>query len=263
MSDSCQRKAEAPPESWASGAGCIVALSSDNGQTWRIKRLPVELPHEADRRHGTLGYATARQAPNGVIYVLETMTHPCLHYEFNEAWILSAAGDLAPENSGGVVQQYRESFTSGAVRATWSARICPNGRYLLEGVETSYYESGQKEHEAGYRSGLKTGTETFWGLDGNKVWSWTHETKGNRGKWVHYWNNGAKRIESEWNTHPKARDLGRRFFGLVADGPAYHWNRNGSPAHGYSFTNGSYAGTLPMPEPQLAGKPGKTQGVER
>jgi hypothetical protein len=185
------------------------------------------------------------------------MTHPCLHYEFNEAWVLSDAGDLAPENRGGVVQRYRESYASGAVRATWSARICPNGRYLLEGVETSYYESGQKEHEASYRSGLKTGTETFWGPDGNKVWSWTHETEGNRGKWVHYWNNGAKRIESEWNTHPKARDLERRFLGLVADGPAYHWNQDGSPAHAYRFANGAYVGTLPLPEPQPAAKPGK------
>ena len=179
----------------------------DNGQTWRIKRLPVELPHEADHKHGTLGYATVRQAPNGVIHVLATMTHPCLHYEFNEAWVLSEAGDLAPESSGGVVRRYRENYASGAPRATWSARICPNGRYLLEGNETSYYENGQKEHEATYQSGRKTGTETFWGPDGSKVWSWTHEPERNRSKWVHYWNNGAKRIESEWNTRPKARDL--------------------------------------------------------
>ncbi len=260
-SDSCRRRAEAPPKGWIYGTGCIVAISRDNGQTWRIKRLPVELPHETDRKHGTLGYATVRQAPNGVIHLLTTMTHPCLHYEFNEAWVSSDAGDAAPESSGGTVRQYREDYANGTVRATWSARICPNGRYLLEGNETSYYENGQKEHEATYRSGRKTGTETFWGPDGGKVWSWTRDVEHNRSKWVHYWNGGAKRIESEWDTRPKARDLDRRFLGLVADGPTYHWNPDGTLAHAYSFTNGIYAGTLPVPESRLSARAGKREGT--
>jgi hypothetical protein len=263
VSDSCQRNAETPPKGWNYGAGCIVAISSDNGQTWRIKRLPVELPHEADHKHGTLGYATVRQAPNGVIHLLTTMTHPCLHYEFNEAWILSDSGDLKAENSGGTVRQYRENFPSGAPRATWSARICANGRYLLEGTETSYYEGGQKEHEATYQSGRKTGTETYWASDGRKVWSWTCDPTRNQARWTHYWNNGAKRIESRWNTRPKARDLDRPFSGLVADGPAYHWNQDGSPAHAYSFTNGAYAGTLPLPKPQLSAQLHPTEGPAR
>jgi hypothetical protein len=250
VTDSCQRKANAPPTGWAYGAGCVVAISRDNGGTWRIKRLPVELPHEADHKHGTLGYATVRQAPNGVIHVLATMTHPCLHYEFNEAWVLSDAGDGVPESRGGAVRSYRESYAHGAVRATWSARICPNGRYLLEGKTTSYYEDGRKEHEVTYRNGRKTGAETFWGPDGTKVWSWIHDLENNRSKWVYWWNNGTKRIESEWNTQPKARDLDRRFFGLVADGPAYHWNRDGSPAYACEFTNGDFAGARPLPAPQ-------------
>ncbi len=260
-SDSCLRNAEAPPKGWSYGAGCVVAISRDNGQTWRIKRLPVELPHEFDHRHGTLGYATVRQAPNGVIHLLTTMTHPCLHYEFNEAWVLSEAGDLAPESSGGAVREFRENYASGAPRAIWSARICPSGRYLLEGTETSYYENGRKEHEVTYRSGRKAGAETFWGPDGRKVWSWTHEPERNRSKWVHYWHSGARRVEAEWNTRPAARDLDRRFFGLVADGPAYHWNPDGTAAHAYSFTNGSLAGTLPLPESRPSAKPGKARGT--
>jgi hypothetical protein len=263
VSDSYQRKAEAPPKGWNYGAGCIVAVSSDNGQTWRIKLLPVELPHETDRNHGTLGYATLRQAPNGVIHLLATMTHPCLHYEFNEAWVLSEAGDLTPESSGGAVRQYREGYPSGAPRATWSARICPNGRYLLEGTETSFYESGQKQHEATYTSGQKTGTETYWAADGHKVWSWTFDGSNDHALWTHYWNSGAKRIESAWNTHPKARDLEKRFSGLVADGAAYHWNRDGSPAYAYSFTNGAYAGALPLPERQLSATLHGTEGAAR
>jgi hypothetical protein len=229
-------------------------MSTNNGATWRIKRLPIELPHEADRKFGTLGYATLRQAPSGVIHLLATMTHPCLHYEFNEAWVWSEAGDVAPENRGGAVRSYQESHANGAVRATWGARICPNGRYLLEGTATSYYDSGRKEYEVTYRNGQKTGTETFWAPDGTRLWSWTHDLEKHRSKWMHWWSNGIKRIESEWNRWPKARDLDRRFSGLVADGPAYHWNRDGSPAYAYGFTNGGFSGTRPLPAPQeLAG----------
>jgi hypothetical protein len=250
VSDSYNRKSGKSPDGWTYGQGCFVAISKDNGNTWRIKRLPVELPHEADRKNGTVGYATVRQAPNGVIHVLATMTQPCLHYEFNEAWVYSDAGDIAPENSGGAIRSYRENYPSGVARAVWSARICPNKRYLLSGTETTYYENGRKEHEVTYVSGRKTGQETFWVPDGTKLWGWTHHPESNTSTWIHYWDNGRKRIESTWNTKPQARDLNRSFFGLVANGPAYHWSRDGSSSRAYSFTNGWLAGSLPLPVPQ-------------
>jgi hypothetical protein len=247
VSDSYNRKTGKSPEGWSYGQGCIVAISKNNGKTWRIKRLPVELPHEKDRKNGTLGYVTVRQAPNNVIHVLATKTYPCLHYEFNEAWIFSDVGDVLPETTGGRIQKYAEKYPNGARRVTWGARICPNGRYLLEGPETTYYENGHKEHEVTYLSGRKTGEETYWAPDGTKLWTWTHDPKHNVSKWVHFWNNGRKRIESNWNTKPSARDLDRSFFGLVANGPVYHWNPDGSPAATYSFTNGCLAGSLPLP----------------
>src|SRR5262249_51953614 len=37
VSDSCTRKMETSPKGWAYGEGCIVAISADNGSTWRIK----------------------------------------------------------------------------------------------------------------------------------------------------------------------------------------------------------------------------------
>ena len=263
VSDSCKRKAESAPQGWAYGEGCVVAVSADNGNTWRIKRLPVELPHESDHQHGTLGYVTARQAPNGVIHVLATMTHPCLHYELNEAWVMSNKGDLPPETQGGTIRKYRENYPGGTLRARWSARVCPNGRYLLEGLETTYYENGRKEHEVTYSRGRKAGEETFWGLDETKLWSWTHQPESNSSVWVHYWNNGRKRIESNWNTRPQARDSARTFCGLVANGAAYHWNRDGSAARAYSFTNGSYSGTLAMPVSQLSKTWTGAGGLER
>jgi hypothetical protein len=249
--DSYNRKDGAAPAGWKYGAGCVVAVSTNNGAQWRIKRLPVELPHEADQKHGTLGYATVREAPNGVIHLLATMTHPCVHYEFNEAWVFSDAGDIQCESSGGVVRTFTEQYPNGKTRLTWSARICPNGRYLLEGTETAFYESGKKEHEAMYSSGRKTGTETYWTPEGVKLWSWKHDLENHRSTWVHYWSNGRKRVESTWTTYSQARDVGRNFFGLVANGPAYHWSRDGTPARAFSFTNGVLQGPLNLQAAQL------------
>jgi hypothetical protein len=251
VGDSQLKGTTTPPAGWTNGVGAYVAISADNGGTWHIKALPVTLPHEGDRLVGTLGYATVRQAPNGVIHVLTTMTHPCVHYEFNEAWIYSNDGDVPPETAGGTVQSFSEHHPGGGLRATWSARVTPNGRYLLDGLETTFHENGHKEYEATWVSGRRTGTETFWSQDGRKVWSWTHDPGNNTSTWDHYWNNGRKRVESTWNTHPVARDLPtRNFRGRVAHGPAYHWNADGTGRAGFSFSNGTLVGTLPVPPPQ-------------
>ena len=217
-----------PPAGWKFGNGCFVALSANNGASWRIKPLPVQLPNHERGANGTLGYVTARQAPNGVIHILTTETQPCLHYELNEAWIMSDAGDLAPESTGGVTKKFSERFLNGKVRAQWTARICPGGRYLLDGKETDFYENGAKQYEVTYVSGRKSGEETFWSPGGNKLWSWSHDLKHDRSIWTQFWPNGQKRVESTWNTRPEARDLKRSFFGLVADGPAHQWNQDGT-----------------------------------
>ncbi len=227
-----------PPAGWKFGNDAFVALSTNNGASWHIKTLPVQLPNFQRGTNGTLGYVTARQAPNGVIHVLTTETQPCLHYELNEAWILSDVGDIAPETSGGVVKTFSENYPNGKSRSQWSARICPSGRYLLDGAETDYYASGAKQHEVTYASGRKTGEETFWSPDGKKLWSWSHDLKSHMAVWLQYWPNGRKKRESTWNTHPAARDLKRNFFGLVADGPVKQWNEDGLLKFSGNFADG-------------------------
>ena len=239
VTDSYSRKTGNSPEGWALGEGCFVAISKDDGRTWHFKRLPVELPHEKDRKFGTLGYSTVRQAPNGLLHVLATMTHPCLHYEFNEAWVYSDAGDLAPEGSGGKAQRFREDYPNGKPRVKWTARICFSGRYLLDGKETSYYANGRKEHEVTYTEGRKTGSETFWAEGGTKLWSWKHNPNKNTSTWTHFLPNGRKRVESTWNTSPQARDLARNFCGFVAHGPVKHLDERGRLVREYKFTNGA------------------------
>ncbi|TAK98433.1 MAG: hypothetical protein EPO07_12040, partial [Verrucomicrobia bacterium] len=239
---------KAAPADWKFGDNCFVAISTNNGASWHIKPLPVQLPGHQRTNHPTLGYVTAKQAPNGVIHILTTVTQPCLNYELNEAWIWSEAGDLAPENSGGTIKKFSENYPNGKPRSKWNARICPNGRYLLDGKETDYYESGAKQREVTYASGRKTGEETFWSPDGKKVWTWNHYLKNDTATWTQFWPNGKKKSESLWNTHPEARDLKRHFFGLVADGPARQWDQGGKLMRVCHFQNGILVGETPPGE---------------
>ncbi|HEY1790165.1 MAG TPA: exo-alpha-sialidase [Verrucomicrobiae bacterium] len=239
VSDAYLNKAQRPPpDSWHFGDGAFVAISTNNGTSWRVKTLPVQLPNHGRGTQGTLGYVTVRQGPNGVIHILTTETEPCLHYEMNEAWIFSDAGDIQPENSGGVVKVFSENYPDGKTRSKWSARICPNGRYLLDGKEIDFYANGAKEHEVAYKNGRKTGAESFWAPDGKRLWEWQHNLKKDRSVWTQYWPNGNKRFQSTWNTKPEARDLKRSFFGYVAEGPASQWNEDGSMEVSGTFSNG-------------------------
>ena len=245
VSDAYLNKANRPPPAgWKSGDGCFVAISTNNGTSWHIKPLPVQLPNHDRGTNGTLGYVTARQAPNGVIHVLTTETQPCLQYELNEAWIFSDAGDVAPENSGGLVKEYSETYPDGRIRSQWSARICPHGRYLLDGPETDFYDNGVKQHEVVYANGRKTGPEVFYSTAGNVLWSWQHDMKNNRAVWTQFWPDGQPKVRSTWLTNPRARDLNRSFFGLVADGSTWLFDSNGAPARKIIFTNGVLLGEV-------------------
>jgi hypothetical protein len=208
--------------------GCFAAISDDEGKTWHVKTLPRTLPHEgrvinAKRRwtnakhdDGTVGYVTVTQTPNGIIHLLTTMNHPCLHFEFNEAWLYSDAGGDLPADPGdsGRVKTYKEKSPFGNSKATWSAKICDDGRYLLHGTEAWYYKDGQKQYEVAYKNGRKVGTETYWTPDGLKRWSWRHYTDGSS-IWTHFWPNGRKKSMSTW-VHGKC------------EWTATRWDRNGN-----------------------------------
>src|SRR5439155_13746533 len=72
------------------GAGAFVALSDDDGETWKTRQLPNIV---------TVGYTTATQAPNGVIYIVTSKNQPAVHIELNEAWVLEG-GTEASEGFG-------------------------------------------------------------------------------------------------------------------------------------------------------------------
>lgn len=228
----------APPASWKKSHDAFIAISKDNGKTWRVKTLPVGLPQDGRPQYISLGYSTVRQAPNGIIHILATKDYPGIHYELNEAWIWSDEGVVKPEQGGGMVRNYKETYEDGSLKSRWSARTCPNGRYLLHGQQTDYYPNGRIQHLVNYVNGRKSGEEIFWDELGRKVWSWNRDLKTNRGTWTHYWENGNKKIVSEWDIYPQMRDRDYRFFGYVADGDACHYDKKGKLTNTYHFDHG-------------------------
>lgn len=219
--------------------GAFVALSDDEGRTWRIKDLPGTLPHEAwalkrpgwSRSYhgeGTLGYAVAAQAPNGVIHLISSMNHPSQHWEMNEAWILSDTAEAtpAPSLNGGLVSG-RQNYSDGKLQASWVGRRDALGRYVLDGVESWYDPSGRKRYEVTWSRGRKIGVETLWDGEGRKVWEWRREPDGTA-VWTQYWSTGQKKRESRWRNG-------------VATGEASAWDASGRLSARYGFRDGEVA----------------------
>ncbi len=220
--------------------GAYIALSEDDGETWHIKKLPGAQQHENPERAKslggeTIGYSVARQAPNGVIHLITSMNNPCLHFEMNEAWILDddeSDEPLSDEQfmaqkftTAGEKKEYRESYPNGNVKLTWSAVITDDGRYLLDGAESWYYENGDKKYEAEYYKGVKINQETYWSKNGIKKWSRDYNENASV-VWTTYWNNGKKRTQSTWvNMH--------------AEGKAVMWDINGEVVNEVVFEKGT------------------------
>ena len=121
----------------------------------------------------------AAQAPNEVIHLISSMNHPSLHWEMNEAWILSDSTSETPVGSGSAADvRETEKWPDGRVPATWSGKRDASGRYVLDGAETWYAENDARLYAVTWRDGVKTGTETWWRRDGKKIFEWEHGADG-------------------------------------------------------------------------------------
>jgi antitoxin component YwqK of YwqJK toxin-antitoxin module len=158
------------------------------------------------------------------------MNRPCLHFEFNEAWMQdkdAGTGDSDAQlmkstaSTIGKVETYEDKYPGGKVKATWSAGIGDDGRYLLHGRDTWYHENGQKMYQVEYKLGVKMGTETCYRLDGSKQWQRLHKEDGTV-VWTQWWENGGKKSESTWKNSR-------------ATGPATAWDREGQVLHEREF----------------------------
>ncbi len=169
-----------------------------------------------------------------MIHLITTMNRPCLHFELNEAWILDtdsvqeqfSDAELMKNTSSSFVKihEYEEKYPNGHTKIKFSGGVADNGRFLLDGSETWYYENGTIQREANYKLGRKVGTETYWDTDGIKLWQWQHKDDGSS-LWTRYWPNGKNRTESTWNN-------------FKCEGTATVWDRNGLVISRTVFVNG-------------------------
>ena len=209
--------------------GSYMGLSDDDGRTWRIKKLPGAQPHERPELHkepSTLGYTAARQAPNGIVHLVTTMNTPCLHFEFNEAWILSHAPtlDLMKSRASQIrkVETFTQKFADGQIQFRWSGGVANDGRFLKHGEEKWYHPNGKLHYEATFHLGRKTGSEKLYRPDGTVVCHWQHNSDGTS-IWTQFRQDGKS--ESTWR-------------GSIAHGKARTWDRAGRIVSEVNFVEG-------------------------
>lgn len=168
--------------------GAYVALSDDDGKTWKMKRLPENIL--------TVGYVTATQGPDGTIHVVTSKNTVNYEIELNEAWVLSdsESASVAP-SSIAQVEQHKETLPDGS-RVSWSSGRGDDGGVLLEGAETFTYANGKPEWTMKFHLGQKVGDEVFYRVDGSKEWEKSYS--GDGWIWRRFDGSGAVIAESKW-----------------------------------------------------------------
>ncbi len=169
-------------------AGAYVALSSDDGRTWTMKRLPS---------FTTVGYVTSCQGPDGLIHLVTSKNHPNYEIVLNEAWVLDAnAGPSGDPTSISAVHRHREFWPGHKLRAEWSSGQANDGEFLLDGPETFYFPDGRVQWSAHFHLGQKTGAETFFRSNGSKIWE--KDWNGNHWTWRIFDASGHLTAVSRW-----------------------------------------------------------------
>jgi hypothetical protein len=218
--------------------GAFVALSEDEGKTWHVKALeeatrhehaaePEEMQEYTSPWHtwNTLGYSVAAQGPNGLIHLITSMTHPNMHYEMNEAWILSdAQAVVLPAFTISEVQSFERFHENGQLAASWQMALSADGRVALHGRAQYFFEDGNPEYEVNYELGRKTGTEVLWSAGGHKRWVKEYCADGSM-HWTRYWPDGKKKHESTWK-------------GKFCEGTARNWLPDGREDRPVEFRHG-------------------------
>jgi formylglycine-generating enzyme required for sulfatase activity/antitoxin component YwqK of YwqJK toxin-antitoxin module len=232
------RMVSSPPPDDIKERGSYVALSADEGETWKIKRLAMATPHcgwrgvvsktgKPQHGYGTLGYCDAVQTPDGLIHLMTSKGTPSMEFTVNEAWILSDLTNetgQATEPAGKKVIAETEKWPNGKTKISWSWFKAKNGLPVLQGKETWYYENGKKQYAVTRQNGKKLGRETCFRPDGSKQWVRNHQKDGSM-VWTSYWPNGKKKSESHWQ-------------GAWAQGLTTDWGPNGRVVQQITFKDG-------------------------
>ncbi len=170
--------------------GAFVALSNDDGKTWKMKRLPADI--------FTVGYVTATQGPNGLIHIVTSKNAVNYEIVLNEAWLLSPDAAASPDpDSIGPVTRHIEHWPNGRVRADWGTARANDGQILLEGRQAFYFDTGATQWGADFHLGKLVGDEVFYRADGTKEWTKSYNKDGTWA-WRTFDEAGRQTAESHW-----------------------------------------------------------------
>ncbi len=170
--------------------GAFVALSNDDGKTWKMKRLPADIL--------TVGYVTATQGPNGLIHIVTSKNTVNYEIVLNEAWVLADDNTATPEpESIGTVTKHTEKWPNGKLKAEWGTTRVSDGEILLEGPQTFYFEDGGTQWTANFHLGKRVGDEIFYRANGKKEWAKSYNADGTW-TWRTFDEAGKQSAESHW-----------------------------------------------------------------
>ncbi len=221
--------------------GSYVAISADEGKSWRFKTLPGLNRHERAERAAamegsTVGYVAAAQAPDGIIHVVTSVSHPAVALAFNEAWLDAPEGTApgtARLEANDVTRVtgrrlHEERYPDGTLRGRWQAGRGDNGAMVLDGPQSWFYPDGKPQWEVSYRLGRLLGAEKEYDAEGRLISRRDHEADG-RFVWTRWWPNGQMRSQSHWKDQ-------------AADGRARTWDAGGRLLSDVLFKDGVLPG---------------------
>jgi hypothetical protein len=195
------------------GSGAYVALSDDEGKTWRRRELPGV---------DTVGYVTATQGANGLIHIVTSKTKQGpVHIVLDEAWVMGDRAGVADDSYVDQPVHEEETYGDGKVKAEWTGGLGRDRLYHLDGAQTFYYPNGQKQWESEFAAGKLVGDETYWDAEGRKLWD-RHYGGDGAWSWRVYDGNGQVTAESMWK--------GKRVVSTSMDGTVKPTTPSGSEA---------------------------------
>ncbi len=227
-----QTKKNWKPEAMKDKKGSYVAWSEDDGETWTFKDLwgaqRRKIQPELFGGASTLGYSVMRQGPDGLIHIICSDVHPLLHLCFNEAWLLCEDME-EPEETVLMRSQatrlteprknYEEYYPDGSLKCRYSGGIADDGRFLLDGRETFWYENGQMMMDGTYHLGKRTGICSFYDREGCLLRRFTcREQDGEQEELLEtFWRNGD-------GEHLRTRTC---YIDRKAEGEACYYSKTG------------------------------------
>jgi len=170
--------------------GAFIALSDDDGKTWKLKRLPSGIL--------TVGFVTATQGPDGIIHIVTSKNAVNYEIELKEAWIISDSESASPEpQMTGPVTKHAEKWPNGKSKAEWGTARASDGRVVLEGPQSFYFDNGAPQWTANFHLGKKVGDESFYRMNGTKEWTKSYSPDGTW-TWRIFDESGTQTSESHW-----------------------------------------------------------------